>query len=247
MGHDIVGLTPDNFYPWVLKDADVLVINNFFQFQRPQFDAVLKEIWEKKKPYVVYSHDHREPYVRRDFAIRLFKESRLNVFISPRHRDNFMRLLGCDGIALPLAIDTDLFRPDPSVKREPDTALIVGGWVRGGKVSKRLRSFISANGKYTYLSVNLPVEGARHIPKRPLEKMPEVYSRAGALVHFPDIECSGERVVFEAALCGVKQFHLGDMVGHASWGFDLTDRDSLAKILRKAPIDFWGEVDRVRK
>ena len=55
MGHDIVGLTPDNFYPWVLKDADVLVINNFFQFQRPQFDAVLKEIWEKKKPYVVYS------------------------------------------------------------------------------------------------------------------------------------------------------------------------------------------------
>jgi len=239
LGHDIVGITPQNFNPWVLDQADVLIVNNFFQFGRAMFELITRRLWTDGAPYVVYSHDHRDLQARPAFAKKLFGASRLNVFISPRHMGNYVRGLGCEGAALPLAIDVELFRPVPGIERQEGLALIVGGWMRGGKVGKELRAFIQGNGDCRYLSVGLPVPGAELLPKQPLEKMPEVYSRASSLVHFPDMECAGERVVFEAALCGVREFHLGERVGHASWGYDLSDDAGLRKTLREAPVEFW--------
>ena len=241
MGHDIVGVTPENFNPMVVSNADVLVINNFWQFPREMAAILHIAMWQKGTPYAVYSHDYRDLRNRKEMAKKMFGRSRLNVFISPKHHDDYCSGLGCEGITLPLAIDVDLFRPVPGVPRDPEAVLVVGGWLRGGKFSKQLAEF--SKGKKV-LSVGIQFDGARVIPHRPLEKMPEVYSSVSALAHFPGIECAGERVVFEAALCGVQTFHLGEMVGHASWGFDLTDRDALARVLSFAPVQFWQEVER---
>jgi hypothetical protein len=242
-GHDIVGVTPLNFFEGVLQQAELFIINNFFEFPKYMVDKILARIWDGGVPYVVYSHDHRDVERRAGFARKLFRESRLNVFISPRHLRNYRRGLGCEGKAYPLAIDTSLFSAVPGVPRSDTEALIVGGWMGGGKLSRSLKNFVSRNPQYQYVSVGHSVDGARVIPKRPLELMPVVYSSAHTLVHMPDIECAGERVVFEAALCGVKEFHLGEKVGHASWGYDLTDRDALVKILRDAVTSFWQEVE----
>jgi hypothetical protein len=240
IGHDIVGLTPENFNPAVLSHADVLVVNNFWQFPKEIAAMIHEAMWEKGKPYVVYSHDYRDLLNRKEMAKKMFGRSRLNVFISPRHHDDYCAGLGCEGITLPLAIDVDLFRPVDGVYRDPEAILVVGGWLRGGKFSRRLVDF--SKGKKV-VSVGIQFDGARVIPHRPLEKMPEIYSSVSALAHFPDIDCAGERVVFEAALCGVKQFQLGERVGHASWGFDLQDVPALKETLREAPKAFWRAVE----
>jgi hypothetical protein len=239
LGFDVVGITPLNFIPGVLKEADALVLNNFHQFDRLQAQMVLETM--RSKPYAVYSHDARD-LRRAGLWDRVLRESRLNVFISPRHLKLYEDKYKCHGVALPLAVDAELFRPVAGVAREEGVALIVGGWIKGGKTGRDLRGFVGSHNTYRYVSVGHVVPGATVVGTRPLEEMPALYSSVGALVHYPDIECAGERVVFEAALCGVKKFHLGERVGHASWGFDLSDESALRDVLGKAPVTFWSLV-----
>jgi hypothetical protein len=73
--------------------------------------------------------------------------------------------------------------------------------------------------------------------------MPALYSTAEYLVHQPDIVCAGERVIFEAALCGVPKIEMNGNVGHKSWNRDLSDTEGLRDWLRQAPFEFWKAVD----
>jgi hypothetical protein len=59
----------------------------------------------------------------------------------------------------------------------------------------------------------------------------------------PDIVCAGERVVFEAALCGCA-VEMNGNVGHKSWNYDLSDTETLRETLRDAPFAFWRAVER---
>lgn len=235
MGFNIVGVTPQWFPHQVLKECDVMIINNFFQFSYSQRTKVA--IAMRDKPYVKYEHDHRE-LGRPQVSKPLFANSRLNVFLSPMHLANHKAKLEIDGVALPLAIREQDFRPVPGMRRVPRSALIVGGWVRGGKIGRELQRFVAARTELTFTSVGLRIAGARAVPHIPLARMPELYSSHEILVHLPDMLCAGERVIFEAALCGcnIKANHL---VGHMSWGYDLDDTETLRAILRKAPIRFW--------
>jgi len=240
LGFDIVGITPENFHPRVLEECDVAVLNNFFQFSTAQMRMVLDFLWTKKKPYVKYEHDSRE-LERTSFSKRLFADSVLNVFLSPAHYRNHHVKLGCKGISLPLAIDVDAFRPVAQVVRDPRKALIVGGWRRGGKTSTSLRKYIESHRNLAYVSVGFEFPMTTCIPHRTLGEMPALYSSAGWLIHLPDMVCAGERVFFEAALCGVKVV-ANDNVGHLSWKRDLSDIDGLRDWLRQAPFDFWKAV-----
>lgn len=242
LGFDIVGVTPSNFHASVIEDCDVAVVNNFFQFSKDQVRSILDVLWGKGKPYVKYEHDSRE-IGRRSFADRLFKESVLNVFLSPAHLNNHRCHLGCDGVALPLAIQTDLFKPVPGVARDNNMALIVGGWIRGGKTEKALRQYVAENRNLLFVSVGFDLPGMSSVPHCAIENMPTLYSKAGRLVHLPDIVCAGERVVFEAALCGCSNIVTNDRVGHASWNRDLSDTEGLREWLRQAPFDFWKAVE----
>ena len=242
LGFDIVGVTPQNFHQRVLDECDVVIVNNFFQFARPQEQVILDVLWRKKRPYVKYEHDSRE-IGRPDLAKRLFGESALNVFLSPAHLENHKARLGVDGIALPLAIQTEMFRPTPGVQRDSRKALVVGGWVRGGKISRSIIRYIEDHPELSFLSVGFELPRAFSIPHRPLKDMPGLYSSVGWLVHLPDMVCAGERVIFEAALCGVPKIEMNDKVGHKSWNRDLSDTEGLREWLRKAPFDFWKAVE----
>jgi len=241
LGFDIVGVTPQNFHREVLEECDVAIVNNFFQFEHRQMAAILSVLWEKKKPYVKYEHDSRE-IGRPDFSKRLFGESVLNVFLSPAHLENHKAKLGVDGITLPLAIQTEMFRPVSGVERDPKKALVVGGWVRGGKVARSIVRYIEDHPELSFVSVGFDLPRASSVPHRPLKDMPGLYSSAGWLVHLPDMVCAGERVIFEAALCGCR-IMMNDKVGHKSWNRDLSDTDGLRDWLRQAPFDFWKAVE----
>jgi hypothetical protein len=242
LGFDIVGITPQNFHPRVLADCDVVIINNFFQFAAAQERLILETI-RGGKPYVKYEHDSRE-LGRPKVSERLFGDSALNVFLSPAHLQNHRCHLGCDGIALPLAINTEMFKPVPGVERRENRALFVGGWIKGGKIAESVHRYVAERPELEYVSVGHRInERVKVIPMQDLSKMPALYSSVGCLVHLPDMICAGERVVFEAALCGVKKIVMNDNVGHKSWNRDLSDTDGLRAWLKKAPYDFWKAVE----
>jgi hypothetical protein len=225
--------------------SDLAVLNNLWAFTSGQMRAILHAIYAEGLPYVKYEHDHRELY-RREFSTPLFQRSRLNVFLSPAHLENHRTALGCDGVALPLAIDVEMFRPLPGVQRKPGTALVCN--VRNFKTWNGLQAYIAEHGEmsFTVLSSDPPVRGGNVIARSMVshEAMPALYSEYEYLVHILDGWGAGERVIFEAALCGCK-IVANERVGHTSWGRDLEDTESLREWLAQAPYDFWREVDRI--
>ena len=238
-------VTPAEFREDVLANADLIVLNNLWHFSGDQMRILLAVLYERRVPYVKYEHDHRE-LTRPEFSRRLFEHAAANVFLSPVHRDNHGEGLGASGECIPLAIDVDAFRPVPGIVRVPATALVCN--VRAIKTWDRLKIYIAEHPeiRFSVLAANDIICGrnVKTIPPVLPEKMPALYSAHEFLVHLPDAWCAGERVVLEAALCGAK-IVANERVGHASWGWDLTDTASLRERLIDAPYEFWRLVDGI--
>lgn len=243
LGHDIVGVTPQNFSSLLLYQCDVLVINNFFHFDTQQVKHILYAIYEQRVPYVVFEHDHRN-LDRPDFARALFAHSRLNIFLSPMHLSNYHDRLGVDGIALPLAINVDQYRPVPGIERVSNTAIVSN--MRNFKRWIGLQEYITTHPEinFTVIADQSMVYGENVTlhPRVRAEQMPGLYSRHEFLVHILDGLGAGERVIFEAALCGCKVV-ANEHAGHMSWGQNLGDDMGLRAWLQKAPYEFWRKIE----
>jgi hypothetical protein len=244
-GFHIEMMTPAGFSSDVLANADLVVLNNLWHFSGEQMRAILAVLFERRIPYVKYEHDHRE-LTRPEFSRRLFERAAANVFLSPAHRENHREALGAAGECIPLAIDVDAYRPVPGVERALGTALVSN--VRTIKTWERLKAYVSEHQeiRFTVIATNGVIQGrnVKVIPPVLPEKMPELYSAHEFLVHLPDAWCAGERIVFEAALCGCK-IVTNERVGHASWGWDLTDAAALRERLIDAPYEFWRLIDGI--
>ena len=226
-----------------LEMADLVVIGNIWGLDPHRVSPILRLLYEDRKPYVKYEHDHRE-LSRPEFSRYLFRNSRLNIFLSPIHLKNHQDVLGCDGIALPLAIDVDAFSPVEGEERVPNTALVSN--VRSFKSWAALQTYVNDHPEITVnvlVDADCPVTGQNVKPLRmvPHEEMPRLYSAHEYLVHLLDGWGAGERVVIEACLCGCKVI-ANEKVGHLSWGWDLTDTEGLKEKLRKAPYEFWKRI-----
>jgi hypothetical protein len=243
-GFHIKLVTPTEFAADALASADLIVLNNLWRFSGEQMQAILAALFERRIPYVKYEHDHRE-LTRPEFSRRLFEHAAANIFLSPVHRDNHGEGLGAKGECIPLAIDVEAFRPVPGVARVPGTALVCN--VRTIKTWDRLKSYIAEHPeiRFSVLAANDVIRGrnVKTIPPVLPEKMPALYSAHEFLVHLPDAWCAGERVIFEAALCGAKII-ANEKAGHMSWGRDLTKTDELREWLIQAPYDFWKTVSK---
>jgi len=227
----------------IFSRSDLVIISNIWGFSQLQMRALLEAIYSDGLPYVKYEHDHRE-LDRPEFSRRLYENAAMNVFLSPIHMKNHEDRLGIDlsqnSVCLPLAIDADFYRPVQNVERKKGAALVCN--MRHFKSWTKLQNYIDQHPeiKFTILSNN------GNLNSRPMvapEKMPEVYSEHEFLVHLLDGWGAGERVVFEAALCGCR-IVANDHVGHMSWGRDLADDAGLREWLKQAPYDFWREVDK---
>ncbi len=227
----------------LLGESDLIVLNNIWEFSEVQISAIMEAVGQK--PYVKYEHDHRE-LDRPEFSKKLFQGSVLNVFLSPVHLKNHQEKLGIDGICLPLAIDIDFFKPVQGIIRKKNSALVCN--VRNFKSWTKLQTFIDGHPDwiFTLLASNPVVHGDNVVPRpmvRP-EEMPATYSAHEYVVHLLDGWGAGERVIFEAALCGCKIIS-DERAGHMSWGKDLNDLEGLRTWLKQAPFDFWKEVDKL--
>jgi hypothetical protein len=235
----------------IFGECDFIVLNNIWAFTSEQMRLIGKSV--RDKPYIKYEHDHRE-LGRPEFSKELFLNSKLNVFLSPVHLKNYSERLGIDGVCLPLAIDVDFFSPARDVERRPGTALICN--VRHLRTWDDLQKYVNEHPEvhFTVMANGaIKVKGDNVVtrPMIPYEGMPKLYSEFEYLVHIMDGWGAGERVFFEGMLCGCKVVS-NRKVGHTSWSgqesvgwiVDFKDTDGLREWLRRAPYQFWKEVDK---
>lgn len=257
--------TPTTFDKSALIACDFLVISNFFFFRPDQYHFILDLIFEYKKPFVKYEHDHREILgddARPELAGLLFGRSFLNVFISPMQIENHRRRLG-DSIEpfflLPPAVDVKRFRRLPEIDRDPRKMVNVSGRLRDSKGFRHMLQFImdkkdrhnfeiytrkpeeveSVFGRFGCVKVFPPVEN---------DFLPRVYSSAGFVIHLPRaLEACG-RTIAEGLLCECRPI-TNENVGIRSFGEfrigdrKLFDRDLFRRKLERGLWDFWRAVD----
>lgn len=256
LGFDIHVVTPQNFNFAIIRKAKLLIINNIWTFNPTQMIEIKRAIFEFQVPYVRYEHDMRELYDSRlSFSRGLFKHSKLNVFISPLHIQEYQKKIFdmAPSVVYPLAIDVDKFKPNPSIKRNMKKAVHASGNLHN-KGAVNLLSMVKQRRDMQFIIftgdnkiINQMFAGQKNVRLRQRisnEEMADVYTGAGYLVHVPTGIWAGERVVLEAALCGCKLM-INDNVGHKSWNWDFENVEVLRVKLRAAPYDFWRKIGEV--
>lgn len=243
LGFDIVGITPVNFRNEILYSSDLLIMNNFFEFPIEKVNKVMDAIYEKRIPYIKYDHDHREMR-RPHFSRQLFSMSKLNVFISPLHKKKTIEMVGnqIDGhsICLPLSIDTEAYQQIEKIKRQKDSVIVPcyrkckDNILKFIKENKNKQYFIIGDIDYKFNGENVKTS---HL--LPPEKLPALYSEYENMLHLPISFWAGERIYFEALLCGCKPI-TNENVGHTSWDFK-----NIKTELNKAPFTFWKKIVEV--
>ena len=247
-GFDIVGITPGNFNLKLLEECNIAIINNCMEFSMNQFNLIREYLFEKRIPFIKYEHDHRE-LKRQQVSYQFFNLSKLNIFVSPFHKKNHIKAFGESvndhSICLPVAIDTSKFT-NKNYQREKNTIFVPNYY----KCRKNIDQYIIQNQNKKFI-----IGGSAHevfktnnveiIKLIPNEQMADQYNRVDTIYHCPTQIQAGERVLFEAVLCGCKVI-TNDIVGHHSWRteFDYTDAKILKPRLDRAVFDFWKAVDK---
>lgn len=244
LGYDIVGITPAHINVKIIEQSDLIVINNFFEFPQDKAEIILRYLYEKRKPYIKYDHDHRE-MKRRQFSRQLFALSKLNVFLSPLHKEKTLNVVGKyienKSIVLPLAIDTKLFTKTKKNKHEKNTVLVPTFKKCGMNIVEYIKK--NPDKKYTIIdqpNINIDSKAKIEIVKKSsLLDMVNLYQSHEYMLHLPISFWAGERIYFEALLCGCKPM-VNDNVGHYSWNIKTIN---LKKWLYEAPYKFWSHVE----
>ena len=211
-----------------LFDYDLIILSNLCALDRERMDIIKNAI--KVIPYIKYEHDHRgiDLYLNDDFIKNLYKKSKVNIFVSPKHLENYKEAFGINGICIPPPIDVERFKPN-GTKKQKNMALIA----TPPKINTtELEAFKNEHPDLIYKLMTKDV---------PHEKMHEVYTNYEYFIHLPKRTWAFERVVFEAALCGCKVVTNSNVQG-TSWGMDLGNPEALRPWLAKAPGDFWAAV-----
>jgi glycosyltransferase involved in cell wall biosynthesis len=264
LGFGIYECFPNDFDKKKLLESDLFVINNFFFFEPKQMHFILDLLFEYKKPFVKYEHDHREiigDQARPKFARLLFGRSIMNVFISPFQVDNHRKHLG-DLIEpyyiLPPAVDTSLFKILPDVERDENKVVNFSGKLYHSKGFLHMLQFAANKKEYTfeiYTQNHQEIKGTfarlsnvKVCSLLPNDVLPKVYNSAGFTIHLPQAYEACGRTIAEGLLCGCQpiinknvgirsfeNFHIGDV--------EKFNLEAFRKQLEQGIYSFWKEID----
>jgi hypothetical protein len=114
------------------------------------------------------------------------------------------------------------------------------------KCQKYAAQYMRAHPQYEYSivgggAIDAPGVKTVGLPAVDMAGMEKYYRSHQYMLHLPDDQWSGERVYFEAILCGCEPI-VNDNVGHASWEFNVGDVEHIRETLTAAPYRFWREV-----
>ena len=173
----------------------------------------------------------------------LFSKSRLNIFLSPLHRDTCLKILNLESsppnFVLKPTVDKKLFF-NMGIERDIDYLFV--GVIGESKGLNELRREYS-NKNIHFAGRVYPGEkldfGTYH-GAVPYEKIPHLMNRAKNFVFLPRWPEPQGRVVIEAALCGCKLLTNG-YVGATSFPFDIGNPENF----NNATEDLWKAIEEL--
>jgi len=240
LGFDIVGVIPNKVNKIILNSADLIIINNFFEFPINQFNDIIFSIYENKIPYIKYDHDCRE-MKRCHFSRQLFTLSKLNIFLSPKHLEESVNIYGEQirnhSLCLPVSIDVDTYKKRDDITRLQNSVIVPCY----RKCKSNVDVYINENKHKHFFVIGdiKPNDNIEILRKCEPEEMPTLFSRYSEMLHLPKNLWAGERIYFEALLCGCIPI-VNSNVGHSSWNFG----NDFKYELKRAPFKFWNSIER---
>jgi hypothetical protein len=232
IGFDIVGFCNSNRDRSIIDTADIVIINNLRsneEMRKQVSDLVI----DTGKPFIRFDHDYFED------DPQLYRKSKLNIFLSPDHKAHYVAMCGKEieekSKCLPLAIDSNRYKAIDTIERKKNSVFIPNY----GKCDVQAQRFKAENRqcKYTFGN-NFNAQNYTY------HDMPRLYNEHEIVFHKPAKKWAGERVLFEAVLCGCKVI-ADENSGHTSWDFDWQNRSVLKEKVDAAPFEFWKLVESV--
>lgn len=247
LGFDVVGITPGNFHNNILYSADLIIINNFFEFNALQFDTISKAIYERNIPYIKYDHDHRE-LKRINISKQLFSRSVKNIFISPLHEKKFIETIGEQikdfSVSLPLSLNLNLISNIENIKKEKNSVFVPCYRKCGVNIIDYMKKHTDKK-YYVINKSEIPSVSGVDVVRLPLQNYEEtikLFYKCEEMLHLPTGFWAGERIYFEALLCDCFPI-VNKNVGHLSWSLQKQSKVDLIQALKTAPYKFWRIVE----
>ncbi len=173
----------------------------------------------------------------------LYKNSLLNVFLSPLHADTINsyfdnEFLGKTFIARPLVEPKHFFNQN----RERDIDFIYVGTVSNYKGYQNVKKRFSGEKNFLFIGKNATGEKlfGKHIEHIPNSELTDYLNRAKNFVHLPLWKEPMGRTVVEAALCGCNIIS-NTNTGASSFDFDLSN----ASEIEGAAVRFWEQMNLI--
>lgn len=261
LGYDIDIITPQEMTTR-RATSDVIVISNCMNFTKEFILHITKEM-----PYVMFHHDynfcnHRLFFplddkckcsVNKSFWSEIIGKAKLNIFLSPLHREMYYRMFTPEVVnpsaCIPSAINTELFKKDETVQTKSNTVLGIH-CLLPFKGRYNIYNYMKEHPElfFTFVGNQQEVNASncKYIQYLPNEDLPKLYSEHEYFIHLPSTPQPFERTVAEAYLCGCKIIK-NDLVGAFSYPWDFNNREEVRKILSQASVGFWEEIEKVVK
>jgi len=259
-GHEIIVFTHDQDikFEHELDKFNIIILNNINMFK----EGVISFIIHNKK-YVNYVHDYgfcqyrnlrcdscNENCSPSPFFIKLFANSKLNIFLSPLHLENHKKFFGMtlrDAIFIPSPLEKGMFHPNKTKKNE---YLFVGVLMNHKGINQVLDYADSQKIKLNIAGKKINKEVAERIDKYhnylgefKYEEMPKIYGNYSYMLTNPQWDEPFGRVYSEALAsgCNIIKFQKSHKTGIES--YNLPNEDML-DLCYSAPELFWDEVEK---
>lgn len=172
----------------------------------------------------------------------LYKESALNIFLSPLHHSTINGILKLDGhpsFVLKPTIDHSIFY---NMNLERDIDYLFVGLIGEAKGLSAMRDRFQNQNIYLIgnIAPDEKLDFGNYLGFLPYTKIPIFMNRAKNFVFFPRWPEPQGRVVVEAALCGCNII-ANNNVGALSFGFDI----SQAQHYENSASEFWERIENL--
>jgi glycosyltransferase involved in cell wall biosynthesis len=265
-GHDIQIVVPQTFR--LEKNADLNIISNCALFTQQQLSQVAKA----PTPYVFFSHDYvplckyRLFYpmlekcsrcVNKTFAKEFLEKSNLIVWMSPLHREAWLRSipeLADHPYALtPSCLDVEKLSPT-QMNPTPNTVIGVN-CLLSFKGKNNVLSYARENPEFQFTFVGQSEVAPSDLPKNTKyvgqvseEELIGLYAQHEYFIHLPSTCQPSERTCIEAALMGLKLI-VNPLVGITSYPDFYkngeVNREWLRTFVKDAPKRFWDGMEKL--
>ena len=248
LGLNIETVRPKDCENWELdkfKEYKLIIINNLTLFPAKTLNYIIDNC-----KYIRYEHDYASLDRLKEIP-KLFDNSVANIFLSPLHRNQFIKRVRLEYKKIHLQPSPVLGFKSLDIEREKDL-IVYAGLLSYGKGLRNVVDFMNRN-KDLRLEVyswnhadyihEFNTTNIKFIGAKKNEELIEVYNKANYFIHMPDWQEPFGRAVMEAYYSGCNLL-LNNKLGCRSYDWDWTNHDEMIERNNNHANDFWDFISK---